>query len=32
MSEEYVTDVQLWQREFDLACPKLSKLSLNLNL
>ena len=27
-----VTSVRLWQREFDLACPKLSKLSLILNL
>ena len=27
-----VTSVRLWQREFDLACPKLSKLSLILIL
>jgi len=27
-----VTSVRLWQREFDLACPKPSKLSLNLIL
>ena len=28
----HVTSVRLWQREFDLACPKLSKLSLILIL
>ena len=28
----FVTSVRLWQREFDLACPKHSKLSLILNL